>query len=127
MEKNMTCVEENVGYGGRLLPVEGLEILVRKAVVNAFGEVKWRLSGWERNSNSYFTSHIPCFPCVFDASHSGQTGSSTVMTRSLDSFGDGDQRGQPFSLLPAGAAWNCAELTTAAVPAGVYKLSLVKV
>lgn len=63
-KKNMVCVEEKVGCGNRLLPVEGLDTLVRKARVNAFVEVKWRLSRGERNSNGYFTLHIPCFECL---------------------------------------------------------------
>lgn len=109
----------------RLLPVEGLEILVGKAIVNAFVEIKWTLSRWERSCSGYFTLHVPCFLCVFDTSHNRKTGSSTEQSWSLVSFAGRDGRWQ-FFLLPAGAAWISAELTTTTVPAGVYRLGLVR-
>lgn len=89
-------------------------------------EVKWRLSRWERNPNGYFTLHFLCFLCLFDWSHNRQTGSSAEMCRSLIGFGGRDGTWQSFCFPPAGAAWVCAELTTTAVPAGVYSLGLVR-
>ena len=57
----MVSVEETVRCGDRLLTVEGLKILVRRVLVSAIMEVKWRLSRWVRNSNGNFKLRIPYF------------------------------------------------------------------
>lgn len=70
--------------------------------------------------------YITCSMLSLCVWHNRQTGNSTEQSRSLVSFGGRDGRWQFFSLLPAGAAWICAELTTTIVPADVYRLGLVR-